>query len=150
MNVTVTKIALAVEGDNVRLDVVPTTIALAVANGPVTVEGTYTLPLTAAASLSALRAVTTTAAGLAEYADPTTLGARSVVGVTTNAGTSLTVQFGGTLTDGSWNWSPGHVWCGANGVLTQTPPTSGAVCIVGRVVNATTILIELEPTIRRN
>jgi len=49
----------------------------------------------------------------------------------------------GTLTAGFWTWTPGLVFVGLDGQLTQVPPTSGYVLAVGWAVNATTI--DLKP-----
>lgn len=104
-------------------------------------------------AISALRVVWQ-AAGTLFKADSSTVGhATLIVGITTTAtsgaGEQQTVRNDGPLSDASWNWAPGPVYCGLNGVLTQTPPDTGFICEVGRVKNPTTILVDIQPPIIR-
>lgn len=73
--------------------------------------------------------------------------AGTVLGITTGAAAynqPIDVQFTGELTDSGWNWSPGPVYCGLNGVLTQTLPTSGFILVLGTAINSTTIVINIK------
>lgn len=73
-----------------------------------------------------------------------------ILGITkgaVNAHEDATVQTGGTMTDVTWTWIAGPVFCGLNGVLTQTVPTSGFVCRVAKALSASTILINVEEAI---
>lgn len=67
----------------------------------------------------------------------------------TAIGNTVDVQRAGTVSDSSWTWLPGVVWCGADGALTQTPGSTGWLLQAGRVINATTVDIDIEPPIYR-
>lgn len=62
-----------------------------------------------------------------------------LAGITTTAaptvGSAVQVQLSGVLNISGLGLSPGPVWLGANGTLTQTPPEDGFDVLVGRVVN---------------
>ena len=69
----------------------------------------------------------------------------SIAGVTTGAASedaTVTIMANGEMTEGSWSWSPGPVWLGTSGTLTQTPPSSGSVVRVGTALGATTLFVE--------
>lgn len=66
-----------------------------------------------------------------------------------NIGDPVTVRSEGSMTDGGWSWSPGLIYCGAGGILTQTPPAAGWSLIVAVAVDATTIEIHLQIPIVR-
>lgn len=61
-----------------------------------------------------------------------------------SAGSEIAVRTRGTISDPSWAWSPGEVWCGPGGVLTQALAPSGWVLVVGRAVDATTIDVDID------
>lgn len=64
-------------------------------------------------------------------------------------GANLLVRTAGTIEEGGWNWAPGFVFCGADGVLTQTPGTSGWLLTVGRAINPTTLEVDLDTPFMR-
>lgn len=68
----------------------------------------------------------------------------------TTIGNTVDVQRAGQVTNSSWAWSPGVVWCGPDGTLTQNPSATGWLMQAGRVITATTIDIELEQPIYRS
>jgi len=71
-------------------------------------------------------------------------------GITTGAaaaGDDITVQIAGEMTEASWSWSLGPVFCGDAGVLTQAPPSSGWVRQIAVAVGPDTLLINLFPPI---
>ena len=106
-----------------------------------------TLSLSALSPLSALRAIAVDASGNAVYADPAT--SPRAVGISTTAGTTVSVQYAGELTDALWTWTPdGVIYVSANGALTQTAPTSGTIQPIARALTATRILITIHPTIQ--
>jgi hypothetical protein len=75
------------------------------------------------------------------------LDAGSIVGVATVAGTlgaTITIQTAGPLTDFSFNFVEGQIWCGADGSMTQTPPTSGFTQVVGTSEGTHTIQIDVQ------
>lgn len=64
-------------------------------------------------------------------------------------GTDVNVQLAGPVTDSSWAWAPGFIYCGADGALTQDPPADGWLLQVGRVIAADTIDLDLSEPIFR-
>jgi hypothetical protein len=81
------------------------------------------------------------------------LHAEQVIGVATQSVTTIghdvVVRTSGPLSDNAWNWQPGAVFCGADGVLTQDPATTGWLLQVARVIDAQTIDIDIETPIYR-
>lgn len=78
--------------------------------------------------------------------------ASQVAGVAVNsatAGQNVLVRAAGQMTEGYWTWAPGAVWCGIDGQLTQSPVT-GWLLQVARVVDATTLSIDIETPIYRS
>ena len=106
-----------------------------------------TLTLTAATALSGQRAVSLNGAGEVVYFNP---AQPDVVGVTTEAVASgpVSVQIQDVLEEPSWSWAPGlPVYAGTNGVLSQTPPSSGYLVVVGVALTPTKMRIEPEPPV---
>lgn len=54
------------------------------------------------------------------------------------------VQLSGQLMEQSWTWSPGAVYCGQDGQLTQVIPPTGWLLSVGRAIGPTTINIDID------
>jgi len=107
---------------------------------------------TAAASLGGQRVVRVTTGGEVNYADSATTGhAKSVLGITAGAassGASVRVLTYGTLVDPSFSFTPlAPIYVGSSGTLTQTAPTSGFVQQVAVAVTATTIFVDLLPSL---
>lgn len=79
------------------------------------------------------------------YPCQTDITARRCIGLTTGAvaqGEPATVQIGGGYTEPSWAWAgTSPVWIGANGSLSQTPPASGALAIIGIPLGPTMLRI---------
>lgn len=48
-----------------------------------------------------------------------------------SSGREIVVKRSGTIDDASWNWTPGLVYLGTDGMLTQTVPTTGWEMVVG-------------------
>lgn len=76
----------------------------------------------------------------------------TILGLTRGAatmGSPADVITFGLITEGSWNWTEGSpVFLATNGLLTQTPPTSGFRIIIGRPQTATTLFVDIsEPII---
>lgn len=108
--------------------------------------------LVADGALSALRVVVAED-GAARYPDiDDTTDALRAIGITVNAAddaADVRVRTDGELVDASWAWTPGVVWCGADGVLTQSIPATGWLLEVGRVAAPDRIVIDLQtPYIR--
>jgi len=93
--------------------------------------------------------------GLLYLADGTDLNtSRSIIGMTTEAvpaGINPIILFEGPHSDISWNWNVAvdvSLFLGANGLITQTPPTSGYVLRVGFATSAQSLFLHLsEPII---
>lgn len=112
----------------------------------------YQVVATAGADLSALRVVCADGSGGVRYASPTASDTRHVVGLTITAaltGSDVVVQYAGPVEDNSWSWTPGPVYLGASGALTQTTPTTGSWLKVAVARSATEIVVRVgEPIIR--
>jgi hypothetical protein len=110
--------------------------------------------LTASTTLSGHRAVTLQPNGELEYADNTTPSHLHVpIWLTMAAvmsGASVEVLLYGVLTEPSWSWTPdAPLYLGANGIITQTAPTSPALFLaqVGIATGPTTVFIDRQPSI---
>lgn len=91
-------------------------------------------------ALGGHRAVTIGVDGRAYLASPVEPQAMAVFGVTTGAaasGAPVEICCAGEVTEPSWTWTPGPVWLGANGTLTQVVPITGALVQVGTAGGAT-------------
>lgn len=120
--------------------------------GPAGPVGSSNITAAAGEPLGGHRAVVLDADGLAWYADNTDaqhLG--RVVGITLSAavlGADATLQSAGYITEPSWNWTPYQpVYLSANGLLTQTPPTTGFMQVLGVALSATSLFIQLRDPI---
>lgn len=112
--------------------------------------GGSALQRTAGETISALRAVyeLDRQVFLLDQADAAHID--FLLGITLNAAdisTPVNVQRSGVLDDASWRWLPGRVWLGADGLLTQTPPTSGFDLAIGTAVSPTRITLNLQDPI---
>lgn len=109
------------------------------------------LVLTASGAISALRMIVAEG-GSGRYPDTSVAAdAGRVVGMSTTSAASgdpFDVLTNGEHVDAGWSWSPGPVFCGVSGVLTQSPGT-GWVLEVGRALSATRLLVDVKtPLIR--
>lgn len=145
--------------DSVLVDEVEAVRVVAVAEqgprGPQGVPGpaggttTVTVGVTA---LSGHSAVAADAAGLLIKADCTNPAHRgAVLGLLANAyspGDQAVVQTAFTLEHSGWTWTPGPVFVGAAGQLTQTLPI-GAVFsqVVAHALSPTLVLVDVQPPI---
>lgn len=59
-------------------------------------------------------------------------------------GSTLLVRSGGVMEDNSWSWFAGFVYCGDDGVLTQTAPLVGWVLKIGRADTPTMIRVDID------
>lgn len=106
----------------------------------------------AGAPLSGGRVVRADSASQLQYADSgTPAHATAIIGVTRTAiasGDGGDVVESGFLDDPAWAWTAGGaIFCGAAGVLTQTAPAAGFVCIVGYAVTTTRLYVAVRPAI---
>lgn len=70
-----------------------------------------------------------------------------LLGVTLTAadqGHPVNVQRLGAIDDDDWSWQPGRVWLGADGALTQNPPTDGFDVLIGAAVASGRLLLNLQ------
>lgn len=86
------------------------------------------------------------------YADHNSLpDATAVIGITLNAAADndlINVATSGEIIEPSWSWAEGlPIFVGANGALTQVPPTSGFQLIVGVATSPTSILVGIKQPI---
>ena len=113
-----------------------------------------TITRVAATALSGNRVVVLNASEQAVYADNTdTAHADKILGVTTgavNSGADATIQTYGEMVEPSFAFTPElAVYVSTNGLMTQTPQTSGFKRGIGFALAATKLFIDLrEPVIR--
>lgn len=102
----------------------------------------------AAVTISAHLAVAASTAGVVPGDSQNTALAGAVIGISAtaaNAGGSVTVQTSGPLVFSGWSWTAGQpVYAGANGVLTQTPPATGFLQVVGIAQASDTVIVGVE------
>lgn len=113
--------------------------------GPPGPSGGSAVQLPSGETIFGLRAVR--AAGGSIYHPDTSVAdhAEQVMGIALQSGTGLlNVQTSGLLTEGSWSWAPGLVYCGADGTLTQAPSTTGWLLAVGRAIGPDTIEVDID------
>lgn len=104
--------------------------------GPVGPSGSSAFERTSASSISALRVVWEDADGnvaTLDYRDGDHIYLLSglTITATSGAGQSITVQRTGPLNAEGLGLTPGPVWLGVDGTLTQTPPDDGYDVLVG-------------------
>ena len=85
----------------------------------------------------------------ADCGNPAHLGA--VAGVIDSAhspGELAVARTASTVQHAGWTWTPGPVFVGLAGALTQTvPPGAVFIQVIGRAVSATRVLIDIQPPI---
>lgn len=135
----------------VRVVTAATPLVVVSQKGPRGPAGGQAVTRVAAQALGGHRVVRALASGEVDYASADTPAhAEFIVGITAGAASAAaiaTVRTGGELAELSWTWTPGPIFCGVNGVLTQTVPTSGFIRQVAVAETATRILIDLRPPI---
>jgi hypothetical protein len=70
-----------------------------------------------------------------------------ICGITTgsaNPGETAYARFTGELVDPSFNFTPGPVFLGPGGTLTQNHPTSGNLVLLGNAAGPTTLHVRIE------
>ena len=73
-----------------------------------------------------------------------------LLGITLTAaslGQPLNILRSGVIEDAGWNWTPGRVWLGIDGALSQTPPTAGFDVLIGAATSATQITLNIQDPI---
>lgn len=107
--------------------------------------GVVSLTVTATPAVSAWRAVQLVPEGYVVVAQPSA-GVR-VLGITRNAGTSVTLVRTGVYTDPSWTWDlTKTIILGTDGTLVQNVP-DGATRLqnLGIPISATSMIVRLDP-----
>lgn len=112
------------------------------------------LTRTALAALGGHRVVTATGTGSLTYASNDTAGHLEVplwltLGAIAAGATGTVLAFG-PVSEPSWAWTPGPLYLGTNGLLTQTPPSSPALFSVqvGYATSPTSAFFERRASIR--
>ena len=110
------------------------------------------LSVTAGENIQGGRAVFVDLDGFGYKADKGVLAeVRGVLGISTGAiavGATGLIQINGSITDSTWTWTRNSVvYCGADGVLTHTPPTTGNLRRLAVAASATTLVMEFGETI---
>jgi hypothetical protein len=113
--------------------------------------GDSTIIKQADGAISGHRIVRQTGVNGISYVDVTDASqVTSALGMTENAasdGGDVTVRIEGEVTEGSWSWTPLQpIYLSANGMMTQTPPTSpGAAFVlsVGYALSSDTMRVHL-------
>lgn len=143
--------------DSVLVEQVEETVIVAVAEqgppgrpgepGP---AGGASVQRTAGSSLSALIAVYELDGLVCALSADDAVHIDLLLGITltaAQAGEPVNVQRLGAIEDSGWNWVPGRVYLGANGALTQTPPTIGFDLLIGSATSPTRITLNLQDPI---
>lgn len=127
-------------------------VGLRGATGATGTEGS-TLTALAGATIHAGRAVRISGGSIYHPDQTDNAHAGQVIGVATQSGSSpsnLVVRTSGSYLEPTWALSPGPVYVGTDGVLTQTPPATGWLLVIGRAINATTLFVDVEPAYFRS
>lgn len=88
--------------------------------------------------------------GLAVASASDVTHAGRVVGISlaaASAGASIAYVDDGPIDEPSWSFTPGPVWLGEQGQITQALPSAGFTQIVGTAVTPTQIVVSLQPPI---
>ena len=119
--------------------------------GPIGPSGGTAFTRQTDAPLSALRVVWEDEQGVVrplDAADADHIDLISGLAITAAAAPGdVQVQRSGPVDDTSWNWTPGRVYLGAGGALTQTPPAGAFDVLVGSAVSATRRIINFQDPI---
>ena len=115
--------------------------------------GLVAVSLPAGADVSGHRALMWDGTGGVVHADPM-LPSYEFGGISTQAATAgapVLVAESGLVVEPSWSWTPGApVYAGAQGQLTQTPPSSGVLHQVAVAASATSVLMQVLTPITRS
>jgi hypothetical protein len=115
-------------------------------------SGIVSLTKTAAEAIGGHRVVRASGSGEVSYASSDQLSHQGcILGITTGAvalGADVDVVVAGEVTEPSWQWTLGSVYLGVNGLLTQTPPSTGFLQIIGTATEPTKLLVAIEDTIK--
>jgi hypothetical protein len=142
------------ESDTVSLDLMQTVPALSLVLSNVLIvtpsgPATYVyINMVASQNISIHTVVAPDGTGGVVYAtnnNPSQVG--KPMGIAWNSATSgnqVQVITTGEVDESTWNWNPGEVYLGINGGLTQTPPTSGILQVIGVALTATRLSVGIQ------
>lgn len=140
--------------DPITLDILPTSpqLSLVLGNAIVVVPSgpaTYVyLNLIASQTISIHTVMAPDGTGGVVYASnnaPTAIGrAIGLAWNSANTGDTVQVIVSGEVDEPSWNWTPGEVYLGVNGTLTQTAPSTGFVQVIGVALTATRLSVGIQ------
>ncbi|WP_280365903.1 hypothetical protein [Nocardia wallacei] len=106
---------------------------------------------TAGVALSGHRAVVRQPDGAFVYADNTDPAHLALpIGITNSAaavGDSVEVVMLGELAEPSWSWTPGPIFLGTSGALTQAVPGTGFLAQLASATAATAIYVDRSPSV---
>lgn len=115
-----------------------------------TSAGNTTLLVTAARDIDPHICVSADATGAIVPASTTNKS--PVIGITSGSvshGAYATIVTSGIFTDPSWTWvADNPLFAGDGGILTQTPPSTGYMHVVGYAVSPTTVVVGIQQPIR--
>lgn len=118
---------------------------------PQPTEGGNTIVRTADTPISGHRCVVDTDSGVIYLSLADLSHGERILGITLNAagvGDPLNIQYSGEVTNSGWNWTPDEpIFPIENGMLSQTPPTTGFVCNIGFASSATSIFINIQQAV---
>lgn len=103
-------------------------------------------------NLSGERIVYASSSTEVKYADKNSIyDCNSIIGITLHAASindSIKCQTSGILINDAWNWTPSFpIFLGNNGLITQSPPTTGIMVELGVAISSTAIYINIKETI---
>lgn len=102
--------------------------------------------MNAAIALSGHRVIRATAAG-AVYADPSDPPNAVIIGISLHAANKdedISIRAAGVIVEPSWSFVEGPVCLGPNGMLTQSPPTSGKIVEIGVPKSPKALLVRVQ------
>lgn len=107
---------------------------------------------TANGTVNGHRVVKLSGGSLVTLADSvSTNDAQHILGISNNTaldGETVTITTFGELVEPTWTWTANQIiYCGTNGTLTTTPPTSGVCIIVATALSATIIFVKIQTPI---
>lgn len=104
--------------------------------------------MVAGETISIHKAVVPVGDGTVVYADQQTVAeVGRTLGISynsANVGNLVVIITSGEIDEPTWNWSPGEVFLGLNGGLTQTPPTTGVLQVVGVAIAPTRLCVGIQ------
>lgn len=84
----------------------------------------------------------------ADSSDASHIG--KVLGITfyaSTGGDTVDIIINGILTEPTWNWTPGALLYLNGTTVSETPPTTGFLCLIGKALSAETVLISIDQPI---